>query len=115
MTEFFSEAQMVISLRSKCLTRLAIWKEEGDKRQLDLSPGRALPTQRAHGTTLSMSFSFSSLTSTLMGMRGNLWKTSSRRTMCLSDPRAKWPGGLWGESRGGREVGVGTQGKRGKF
>lgn len=28
MTEFFSEAQMVISLRSKCLTRLAIWKEE---------------------------------------------------------------------------------------
>lgn len=38
MTEFFSEAQMVISLRSKRLTRLAIWEEGEEEMTGSLAP-----------------------------------------------------------------------------
>lgn len=45
MTELFSEAQMVISLRPKCLTRLAIWEDVGMGNEALPAPGSPLCPQ----------------------------------------------------------------------
>ena len=75
--------------------------------QASLRP-QAPPTP-ACSTTLLMSSSFPFLTSTLMGIRGNLRNTSSRLTIRRSDPCAKWPRWVVQEgSEGDGWGGVGT-------